>query len=38
MEVLEGGGRERPVKQRAISLVSLFVEVLKPRSQIVKVK
>jgi len=31
-KVLGGGGRERPVKQRAISSVSLFVEVLKLRS------
>ncbi len=33
-EVLGGGGRERPVKQRVISSVSLFVEVLKPRSRL----
>jgi len=34
MEVLGGEGRERPVKQRAISSVSLSVEVLKPRSRL----
>jgi hypothetical protein len=33
-KVLGGGGRERPVKQRAISSVSLSVEVLKPRSRL----
>jgi len=33
-EVLGGGGRERPVKQRAISSVSLSVEVLKSRSHL----
>jgi hypothetical protein len=33
-EVLGGGGRERRVKQRVISSVSLSVEVLKPRSHL----
>ncbi len=33
-EVLGGGGRERPVKQRVIFSVSLSVELLKPRSRL----